>query len=63
MVKKKKNAAKKTAVARGIDREIKKENGTLIISRGIHAIHTSRAEKRRNKRVKKEEAIKDSEDQ
>jgi len=60
--KKKKNPRKLTAVSRGIDREIAKENGTLITRRGIKAVHKNRAEKRKNRRTKRQTAIRDSED-
>jgi len=58
----KKNAGKLTATTRGIDREIRRENGTLTTSRGIHAVHTSRAEKRKNRRTRQQNAIRDSQD-
>ncbi len=50
------------AWVRAVNREIDKENGTLIISRGLHTIHTSRAEKRRTRRTDRAKAIKDSEE-
>ena len=39
------------ADSRAIDRALQKENGTLIISRGIHAVHTSRKDKRRSRPI------------
>jgi hypothetical protein len=61
--KKKKSARKLTAGTRGIEREIRKENGTLTTSRGIHTVHTSRAQKRRNRRTDRQSAIRDSQRQ
>jgi hypothetical protein len=58
----KKTARKLTAVTRGIEREIRKENGTLTTSRGIHTVHKSRAEKRRNRRTDRQSAIRDSQE-
>jgi hypothetical protein len=51
------------AVTRGIDREIRKENGTLVISRGLHTIHKSRRDKRRSRNSDRRKAISESEDQ
>lgn len=58
----KKNARKVTATTRGIDREIRKENGTLTTSRGIHTVHTSRAEKRKDRLTVQRTAIRESQD-
>lgn len=58
-----KNPNKVTSIVRGIDRDIRKENGSLINSRGIHAVHTSRAEKRKSKRIHQQSAIEESKDQ
>jgi hypothetical protein len=49
--------------SRAIDREIRKENGTLTISRGIHVVQTSRAEKRKSRGSDNAKAIDDSKDE
>lgn len=59
---KRKDATKATAQSRGIIRDLYKENGLLKIYRGISAVHTSRAEKRRSRNGDRKKAIKDSED-
>lgn len=51
-----------TAETRGIDRQIRKENGSLIVSRGIHTIQTSRKDKRRSRRSDRLKAIRETEE-
>lgn len=59
-MKKRKSANKINSVIRGIDREIRKEQGTLLQSRGRHVVHTSRAEKRRSRSSDRKQAINNS---
>jgi hypothetical protein len=64
---KKRKAARKakedpTAWIRGINRQVSKENGTIVISRGIHTVHTSHAEKRCSRIIDRNKSIEDSEE-
>lgn len=56
--KKRKSALKINSVSRGIERDIMKENGSLMRSRGRHSIHTS--QKRKSRSIDRKKAIKDN---
>lgn len=58
----KRKAKNINSVSRGIEREIMKQNGSLMRSRGRHEIHTSRAEKRRSRLVDRKRAINEGSD-
>jgi len=53
----------KTAGSRGLHRKEHFENGgTLAQWRGLHQVHTSKNQKRKNRRTEKEKAIREGQD-
>lgn len=57
--KKNKDKVDALKVLKGIDREIAKENNTLTVYRGRHAIHKNKSDKRMNRKSRREAAVRE----